>query len=675
MILAARTPHHRQATEQRSIIPHRALRPHARQRMTAMNRLCTTVALTVVLSFPPLRGAEKAEPTTVNSIERITPNLTVARGPVNGVIITQNGKAIAIYGYAGANPPDVEEVFFTHHRRDVAWAGRTLMQRGARAVIPAGEADLFLHVEQYWSHHWTARFNDYKQQSSRVLATSLPEAVTVRGGETRTWEGIAFEVMDTPGYTRGAVSYIFELDRRRIACVGDLIYGDGQIVDLFSLQDAIAETSEDGYHGYAARAADVIASLRNIAARDPDILIPARGPIITAPRQAIDKLIGRLQALFASHFAIDALRWYRGDDKIARQAARVLGERPVARMAMAETMQPPPKWIASVMNTRVIISDTGAAFMIDCGGPRQLETVKTLRQEGRFKTVEGIYITHYHNDHTAHAQKAAEEFNCPVHACAEMQDILQNPGAYRMPALTPNAIRKVEAMADGETRRWHEYEMTYTYFPGQTIYHGGLLVKRDNGETIFFIGDSFSPTGIDDYCLLNRNFFEPEKGFAHCLEILRKMPPDALLINQHIPPAFRFSPAQVDEVAENWRKRQDVLRELFPYDDVNFGVDEQWARFYPYGSEVRAGQEIELKVIVLNHSPAQRVFRVTPRLPASWTSSSKAVELPLAPHQQGAVSIHVAPPANWRGFATITADVSFGSWDFRELAEAVLLVK
>ncbi|MDO8540075.1 MAG: MBL fold metallo-hydrolase [Opitutaceae bacterium] len=609
------------------------------------------------------------------TIVRITPSVRVAAGAVNGVLIERNGKSIAIYGDPSANPPAVEAVLFTHYRRDVAWAGQAQILGGAKAIIPAAEADMFLKTDAYWETYWTTRFNDYKQQSSRVLRHSLDEATGVRGGEAWKWEGLSFEVMDTPGYTRGAVSYLFQLDGKRIGCVGDLIYGDGKFLDLFSLQDAIPATKEDGYHGYAARAADVIASLRRIAAWNPDLLIPARGPVITDPRAAIEKLIARLQAVFASHFANDALRWYRGDEKIALQAARVLGERRVAWMPMAETMQPLPKWVAAYGNSRVIISDRGAAFLIDCGGPRQLDAVKTMQREGRFKKLEGLYITHYHNDHTAHAQNTADEFSCPVYACAEMRDILENPGAYRMPALTPNAIRKIKATADGETRRWHEYEMTFTYFPGQTIYHGGLRVKRDGGETIFFIGDSFSPTGIDDYCLLNRNFFEPEKGFGHCLEVLRRMEPGYLLVNQHIAPAFRFSPAQLDSMIENWTKRKQLMAELFPFDDVNFGVDEQWARFYPYGSEVRAGQEIELQVVILNHSPSTQTFRVTPHLPNGWTTSGEQRVLPLASRKEGAVSFRVRPPPDWRGPATITADVSFGPWDFREWAEAVVMVK
>src|SRR5258708_32338618 len=71
-------------------------------------------------------------------VEKLTPKATVIRGPVNGVLIRQNGKALAIYGDPRENAPAVERGLFTHGRRDVVGAGRGLVRRGAEAVGPAG---------------------------------------------------------------------------------------------------------------------------------------------------------------------------------------------------------------------------------------------------------------------------------------------------------------------------------------------------------------------------------------------------------------------------------------------------------------------------------------------------------------------------------------------------------
>jgi glyoxylase-like metal-dependent hydrolase (beta-lactamase superfamily II) len=607
-------------------------------------------------------------------VEKINASVSVVHGPVNGVRIERNGEALAIYGDPREEPVSARQVLFTHYRRDVVWAGRTLVENGARAVGPEAEKTLFTDVARFWENYKTARFHDYANQSSRVLGEPIPLARTVRGGDTIDWQGLSIGVMETPGYTRGAVSYLMEIDGKRIACVGDLIYGRGQLLDLFSLQDAIPKVPEDGYHGWAARAGDVVQSLRKIAEWKPDILIPARGPVIRDPTEAISTLVRRLQAAFANHFAIDALRWYRGDDKIRAMAARVLGPAPVPWMPLAEKVQEKlPEWIVPITNSRLIISRTGAAFLVDCGNPQVVAEVRRLKREGIIKQLDGIYITHYHDDHSDMAQAAADEFRCPVYFTREMRDILEHPEAYRMPCLTPNAIHSVRAMEDGTKQRWNEFEFTYSYFPGQTIYHGGLVARNDNGDTVFFIGDSFTPTGIDDYCLLNRNFLKPEKGFLDCLSMIRGMPGNHLLINQHVGPAFRFSTQQIDFMIDTFQKGRTALAELFPWDDPNLGVDEEWARFYPYSAEVAAGGHVELKVMLLNHSASQQEFRVSPHVPAGCKAERGPIHVSVGPRQERSVNIPIT--VSTPGLKIITADVAFGSWDLREWAEAMVTVK
>lgn len=631
-----------------------------------MSRTCVALLTASALISPAA-----AQP---GPVEKITAGVSVVRGPVNGVLIQRNGDTLAIYGDPRPKPIKARQVLFTHHRRDVVWAGRGLVEQGAKAVAPEAEKALFAEVGPFWERYRTARFHDYANQSSRILAEPIALSRTVRGGDTIDWQGLAIHVLDTPGYTRGAVSYLVEIDGKRIACVGDLIYGRGQLLDLFSLQDAIPQVPEDGYHGYAARAGDVVQSLRKIAQWKPDILIPARGPIIRDPGEAIGTLTRRLQAVFASHFAIDALRWYRGDDKIRSMAARVLGPTPVEWMPMAEKLQQNlPGWIIPITNSRLIVSRTGAAFLVDCGNRKVVEEVERLKREGVIKRLDGIYITHYHDDHSDLAQAAAEEFHCPVYFCREMRDVLEHPEAYRMPCLSPNAIHRMQVMEHGTKQRWNEFEFSYSYFPGQTIYHGGLIAKKDDGETVFFVGDSFTPTGMDDYCLLNRNFLAPEPGFLDCLNVMKRMSGEYLLINQHVPPAFRFSSRQIDFMIATFEKRRALLAELFPWGDPNFGVDEQWARFYPYTAEAAPGGRLELQVILRNHSASQQEFRITPHVPAGWTAAQGPLRVSVAPRQEGSVTIPVTVGAS--GLKIVTADVAFGPWDLREWTEAMVTVK
>jgi hypothetical protein len=56
-------------------------------------------------------------------VERITASVSAVSGPVNGVLIQRNGETLAIYGDPRPEPAKVRRVLFTHHRRDVVWAG------------------------------------------------------------------------------------------------------------------------------------------------------------------------------------------------------------------------------------------------------------------------------------------------------------------------------------------------------------------------------------------------------------------------------------------------------------------------------------------------------------------------------------------------------------------------
>ena len=237
----------------------------------------------------------------------------LATGPVNGVSIERDGHRVVFYGDPDDKLQDVEKLFLTHHRRDVAWAALPLADKGVRVVAPAAELPFFNVAEGFWQEFRGTRFHNYAQQSTKILTKNLTVQEPAVSRSPIDWRGLTIEVLDTPGYTRGAVSYIVELGGRRIALTGDLILAGGRILDLYSLQDSIEETETRGYHGYAARAADVLKSLRRIVAVDPDIVVPVRGPVIRDVQGDIAILQDRIQRLFRAYFRTDALRWYWGE--------------------------------------------------------------------------------------------------------------------------------------------------------------------------------------------------------------------------------------------------------------------------------------------------------------------------------------------------------------------------
>jgi len=611
------------------------------------------------------------------SAVQLSEHVSLIPGPVNGISIEKDNTRLVVYGDPAGKIEDAELVLFTHSRRDVVWAGRQLIENGAMAVVPESDVGNFTNVEKFWNEFTTRRFHDYAQQGTKILTESLKIVRTVKAGENFSWKSIPIEVINTPGYTRQALSYLIEIDGIKYAFVGDIIYGNGKLFDIYSLQDAIAEAKIGGYHGWAGRMATLIDSLQKVADKKPDILVPARGPVIRNPGEAINLLIERLRAVYENYLSISAGQWYFKDnyDILAR---RVLGQNPkVNWMPWAEVIKDkPPAWIIPISNSRLIISEDRRGFLIDCGSRGIVEDVIKLREAGKLTGLEGLFITHYHDDHTDNVAACLAEFNCPVYATGPLVDILEHPADYRLPCLTPNPIADIKVMPEAHKMRWKEFTFTFHDFPGQTIYHDALLVEKDNAEKIFFIGDSFTPSGIDDYCLLNRNLLHESMGYFYCLSLLRKIPPGTLLINQHVVETFSFNARQLDHMTDSLTKRKALLAELLPWDEPNYGIDERWIRFSPYHSKASPGRNVQVSLKTFNHSSNSRTLTFALNLPDGFDATPPTASVTIPPRIEKQVDFNLVVDSSVDpGIYVITTDVQQEQWNLPQWTEAIIEVE
>ena len=242
----------------------------------------------------------------------LTPSVMVIIGDVNGVVINRNDKKLVIYGHPQEPAIKADNLLLTHCRRDLLWAAKSMIENGSKTYVPADELDLFTKTDSFWNDFTHLRYHDYAQQTTKYPARPLDVRHTLQGGDIFNWQDLEIQVVNTPGYTRGAISYICQIDGKKIAFTGDLIYGDGQLFDLYSLQDKIADLDIMGYHGFASRMAGLIKSLELIKAQKPDIIVPSRGPVIRNPESAINKLTDRLQRLYSNYLSTTAYKWYTG---------------------------------------------------------------------------------------------------------------------------------------------------------------------------------------------------------------------------------------------------------------------------------------------------------------------------------------------------------------------------
>ncbi len=604
--------------------------------------------------------------------QQLSPSVRISLGAVNGVFIQRNGKTLVVYGDSNRELKKAEMVLFTHFRRDVIWAGRDLIKKGSLAIAPFEQKAYFIKADSIWKKSIVTRFHDYANQTTKIGISPLDIHRFVQPGETVQWQDLKIKVLNTTGYTRGSVSYIADIDNKRFAFTGDLIYGDGKILDLYSFQDALPGV--DGYHGYAARLGQLVKSLQHIAGQKPDFLVPSRGPVISDPEAAIKKLLQRVHSLYKNYLSITAQRWNHTDRMITLSNHVLDSSNIIDWMPFATVIEKrPPSWYQHIGPSNLLMAEDSTGFLVDGGSKMAFQELLKFKRSGMLKKLDGLFITHYHDDHTELVNNIVKEFDCPVYVTKELKDILENPGAYDMPCLTNKSIQNLTIMNEGQKMSWKDFELTFFYFPGQTLYHDALLFEKGNGEAIFFLGDSFSPAGVDDYCFQNRNMLHPGTGYFYCLEVLKKLPPSVLLSNQHIQPLFKFSRHQLDHMGKVLQERNAILKDLLPWDNVNYGTDNQWLSIYPYAQKAAPGQTIACTVKIFNHSNITKTFTVKPSFPKGFMIVQEIPPLIVEPQKEGKhtfkVKISKKAPS---GLSLLLVNVKFDEWDLREWSEACI---
>jgi glyoxylase-like metal-dependent hydrolase (beta-lactamase superfamily II) len=600
--------------------------------------------------------------------EEILPGLSIFPSSVNTARVERNGKKLLIDSGDLTSAPGggvAEWALYTHHHRDQASGAPHLAAAGTRILVPLKEKRLFEDARTFWDA--ADNILDHRYNFRPHLFTireSVPVARALQGGEVHQWEGLTFEVIDTPGHTDGSVTYLLDINAKRVAFTGDLISGPGQIWEIYSLQKRFVPQMRYDYHGFAGAVNDVKASLDRVLEAKPDILVPSHGVIINDPVSAVAKLKENLDAAMDNF--LTTATW--------RISPNHIGEFPRDKPPQ---MFPPlpdvsyPKWIRDIgSTTKAIMADDRSVFLSDCGHPKAIEELARLQAAGEISSVDGLWITHYHDDHTEFVNAAKRQFGAEVYVQKEIADIIENPTAYQMPCLFPESIRVDRVLEDGETFHWKGFQLTAYHFPGQTLYHDGLLVERD-GTKVFFTGDSFSNWGIDDYCSQNRCFLGPNVGYQKCFQILLDTKPDVLVAAHWGPEPI--SAEYLRRTVTLFKDREKLYAKLFPHDDVNFGTDPCWIRAYPYRQNVMPGVPVVIEARVMNHSSKRKHVRAELKLPHDWNSGPCVGTQEIPAQAEGRIRLEaVTPSAPNRRRYVIGLAVTIDGQPLGEFAEAIV---
>jgi len=528
-------------------------------------------------------------------MKKISEHVSVYQNGMNCVIIQINGSACLIHCNHQIHPKwimdlnlNLKMIICLNYRASINGGIVNIVYNipGIQIAAPQKQLNLFTSpLERLGNEKYRLHVYDFHPDNDIITdSINIESVLSLSNGITLDFEGIKLDFFEVKGDTDGELGCIIR-DDITIGVCADIIGFDGKIPFLYRLcKDS---GSLDDYHAFLINKDDLIESLFQF--KNCDILIPARGETIDRPIQAIHTLSEKLEKFYENYSSVSALNYY------------VPGYlKPVNPMPPAKTVAAPPN-VKYLFCNFIIISENKRGFLLDCGTRQGFDMIDSLFQSGELEAIDICYITHYHHDHVDMLDKLREKYNCKIYAPQSFADMLENPEAYYMTCLS-HVSAPPEILPDNYHFTWEGYDFTHFEFPGQTLYHGGLLFNDKNRNArILFCGDSFAPTGFDDYCPQNRNFTDRRRGYHKCLDIIEKIKPD-YIINQHQENAFIYTEKEIAFLRNHLEKRNDLLSELTIWESVDYSLDPYWVRMYPYVSRVKRGESCVKELQFTNHT-------------------------------------------------------------------------
>jgi glyoxylase-like metal-dependent hydrolase (beta-lactamase superfamily II) len=600
----------------------------------------------------------------LSPITPVTPGVSCVRDTCNVYVLRRDREAIAIdfgsglvldrLGELGVDR--ITDVLVTHHHRDQVQGLERAVEAGVRIWVPPIERELIENVERLWSRRQLE--NDYDLREDRFsLLRSVPVTGSVAEYRSRRYGPIEVYTLPTPGHTPGSVTYLADLDGKRLAFSGDLVYGDGKVWSL-----AATQWSYSGIEGQAS----AVISCRVLAEREPDRLLPSHGEPIGDPHVALAAVADRLQEL------LNMRREAPWDLENMRQSPWA----PITPHLLRNR--------ASFANSYALLSESGAALLIDAGydvttglvpsterAARRslLWPVDALRRDHGVERIEVAIPTHYHDDHVAGLELLRDVEGTEVWAPEHVAPVLEHPEAYDLPCLWFEPIRVDQPLPLGTPVVWQEYALTVHPLPGHTLYAAAIEFEVD-GKRVLATGDQQTDGERPILNYQYRNRFRLD-DYVRTAELYESIRPD-LVISGHWPPQ-EVTPELLERLAADGARLAELHRELLP-EEVEFGPEGFGARIEPYRSRVPSGEQLELSVTVRNPFDRPEVATVRLVVPPGWPEP-EAQEVELAARAEAPVRFSIdttgAPPAER---ARIAADLTVGEARFGQQADAVVEV-
>ena len=371
---------------------------------------------------------------------------------------------------------EIVAIAHTHHHRDQCGGDDRAVALGIPIWVPERERGLFESTDAFWRTRRT--FDSYDASSVGFSRTaSMPVDRGLGDHERVAWSGGTFEVMPTPGHTKGSVSILADIDGTSVAFTGDVIAAPGRVPTLHDLQ---------WQYGMPDAVGAALHSVTALAGRAPDRLLPSHGAPMEDGRTALTTLAANLRVLARLLAEIRRNRlWTTWPSSVDHPTTHAL----------------PHLWANtnSVANTYALVDDTGDALILDYGFPSwdhffadqrfAAHTLEAFRAEAHLGRIVATIPSHYHDDHLAGVPWLQREHGSEAWIHESFAEIVAEPNRFDLPCLWAEPIRVDRVLADGDVVEHAGARLEVFHMPGHTMFALGLAGTID-GVRAAYTGDN-----------------------------------------------------------------------------------------------------------------------------------------------------------------------------------------
>ena len=330
------------------------------------------------------------------NLSQLSKNVYIFKDYVNVYAITHENKALLIdFGSGeilnyllGIDVEKIEYILHTHYHRDQCFGDKQALARNIKIGGSEREKKLFNDAETFWK---TKSYYDiYFFKPTFFTSTyNIPLEFMFKTEDNFNWGPYQFKIIDTRGHTKGSISYVVEVDGKKLAFTGDLIHSGGKVITYYDLQYYYNDNGENGI----VRSFD---SFKRLLSTNPDILLPSHGNIIEDPQQDIKLLEER----FERARLILGTKWASIEHAMSVDLPIDPGIPPVSLKDVFPSIIhkgfSPPYIIKGSDKNCILIDFAGCSFF----GFTESD-LNGILKDISIKTIDFVIPTHYNDDHTA----------------------------------------------------------------------------------------------------------------------------------------------------------------------------------------------------------------------------------------------------------------------------------